>query len=150
MKDPKISGRLSIIGSDRPYKRPPDKPSVPSLGVRCPLTFLGDYDGRYHFLDSFGHKRDLSAAQLSKRGEIISLCRGDDAWLREMFPDRKEFDEADGKVSRVVGFRLLDATTWLIKSAAIRVCGATTLNCAALAFMPASSDCRSCMSATPC
>jgi hypothetical protein len=82
----------------------------------CPVTPLGDADGVWHFLDPLGKKRQLTAREFGNRHVVRGLFRGDERWLREKFPDRKEFEnEHGGKAVRVVGFQLNAAAAWLQK-----------------------------------
>lgn len=117
--------RGAVLGADRPFRvidggggggGPPRGPRSFGDGTPCPVTPLGDTDGVYHFLDPLGQKRQVSARQLGNRHEVRGLFRGDETWLREMFPDRKDVDDGDGgKVSRVVAFQLNGAAAWLQK-----------------------------------
>lgn len=108
---------VPIRGKKGGSSSPPTTPVSEEGGTPCPVTPLGDAEGIYHFLDPLGQKRQLSARQLSNRAEVLGLFRGDDQWLRFKFPDRKEFEDPDGnKVTRVVGFRLIEATGFLLKS----------------------------------
>ena len=114
--------RSSVLGADRPFRTiqggknngPPPTGQDTGREEGCPITFLGDYEGVYHFLDSVGHKRHLTARQLANRSDVRGIFRGDETFLREKFPERKEFEGDDGeKTRRVVAFNLDRASAWL-------------------------------------
>lgn len=70
--------------------RPPNDAEPPDddLPSSCPVTVLGHLDGNFWFLDAVGQVRNLSASQLSRRGDIVALFGGDEgvAWLNAKFP----------------------------------------------------------------
>lgn len=125
-KKPTDGIRESILGPDRVFRvldgdgargTKAAPPSGTADEAPCPVTPLGDADGVYHFLDPLGQKRDFKARALGSSQEVLSLFRGDETWLRERFPDRKEVeDEKGAKTIRVVGFSVKAAAAWLIKS----------------------------------
>ncbi|AHJ63238.1 Hypothetical protein GbCGDNIH3_7070 [Granulibacter bethesdensis] len=80
-----------------------------------PILALGHLDGSYHFLDVTGQKRVLTANQLYRRGDLMSLFGGVDAWLRTRWPlySKPEEGEEEGKI---VGFRLQAAAAALQKA----------------------------------
>ena len=114
--------RSAVLGADRPFrvidgggKSPP--PDAGGSDNPCPITPLGDFDGVYHFLDSAGQKRQLSSRQLGNRHEVRGLFRGDEAWLRAEFPDRKDVEgEGGSKTTRVVGFTPCSGSSVVIRS----------------------------------
>ena len=119
--------RAAVKGADRAFRvvdgGKGTKPPPPSAtdDDPCPVTPLGDADGKYYFLDARGQARELTARQLGSRTDLLSLFRGDDTWLRRHFKVEKEFDDGEGgKVRRVVDFRVNDAMRHLMAGASAR------------------------------
>lgn len=105
------AGRAFQVFEGGKGKEPPHDPGERD---ECPVVALGHLDGMFHFLDVCGQKRALSAAQLQRRGDIVSLFLGDEAWLRRTFPKRVKVKQADDSEQEVtVDFRINSAATWL-------------------------------------
>lgn len=116
--------RAAILGADRPIRAPrgsdrgPRMPPPPEDGDACPINALGHLAGVFHFLDTSGQARELSARQLGARHDLVALFGGNDAWLRHNFPKRVPIKGADNDGEeterwRTVDFRLNDAAAWL-------------------------------------
>lgn len=111
--DAKQAIRQAIAGADRPF-RVLDGGKGKSGGEQpqggepdCPVHALGHMDGVFHFIDVRGQKRALTARQLGSRQDLLSLFGGDDAWLREQHPFRKQ--DRDTGEWKVLGFSVNDA-----------------------------------------
>lgn len=125
MSGAKNKVRQSVLGADRAFKvidgggkggktKPPaDRDDDP-----CPVVGLGDDDGRYHFLDTAGQKRTLTARDLGSRHTLVGLLRGDDSWLRRKFPKKKDFPDGDGgTTTKTVDFYTNEAARFFIELA---------------------------------
>ncbi|MCL1512559.1 hypothetical protein DTI93_09210 [Parasaccharibacter sp. TMW 2.1884] len=57
-----------------------DAPEAGEAGP-CPVAALGHAEGRFYFLDAVGQLRDLSASQVGKREDLMSLFLDEGMWL---------------------------------------------------------------------
>ncbi len=75
---------------------------------------MGEYNGRYQFTDGVGQVRDLTARQLTQRGELASLFGGDTDWLLAQFPRLSPPDPKTG-LRQVMGIAIGAAGEWLMR-----------------------------------
>lgn len=95
-----------------------DAPETGEAGP-CPVTALGHAEGRFYFLDAVGQLRDLSASQVGKREDLMSLFLDEGMWLTAAYPCRrmKKVQKADGSESEefvTVDFNKNKASAWLM------------------------------------
>lgn len=120
--------RNSILGADRVFRvvegggggdGPAPPPADGDRGAPCPVQALG-YDDRFHFLDVRGRVSSLTARQLGSRSDLLKLFLGDETWLRQRFPKKKNVDDGQGGEREVtVDFHVNSAVSFLM-----RECGA--------------------------
>lgn len=95
-----------------------DAPEAGEAGP-CPVAALGHAEGRFYFLDAVGQLRDLSASQVGKREDLMSLFLDEGMWLTVAYPCRrmKKVQRADGSEVEefvTVDFNKNQAAAWLM------------------------------------
>ena len=88
---------------------PPPPDDMPADTHGCPVGFLGQRDGDFHFFDHLGQSRTLTPRQLSQGPELLALfgARGSD-WLTERFPAH----DREGKPTGIFSPRRVNK--WLV------------------------------------
>lgn len=116
--------RKSVLGADRAFRvldggaggTDPPPPADDGQDPPCPVQPLG-YDDQFHFLDVRGRPAALTARQLGSRSDLLKLFLGDETWLRQHFPKKKEIDDGEGAKRLVtVDFHVNGAAAWMMRA----------------------------------